>query len=222
MSTFNCCISPRAKSAARRPPLTACCGLGLLRADKARSLPHHAILRSLIVAAKPPVASLLCFKPPPAAMTVNHSTSATVGFPRTGECWIEPTSRCPALQAAGAACLWWHAWPPSCSALLLTHSRPPSAPLGPKREIKKALEAHWSGKITAAELLAAAADVEAAAWRAQAEAGIDLIGLDGTLYDQVLDATFQLGLIPERFKAGAGRGAAPPPAVGDGSCLNVW
>lgn len=80
--------------------------------------------------------------------------------------------------------------------------------------MKKALEAHWSGKITAAELLAAAADVEAAAWRAQAEAGIDLIGLDGTLYDQVLDATFQLGLIPERFKVGAG--------AGGGSAASRW
>ena len=72
--------------------------------------------------------------------------------------------------------------------------------------MKKALEAHWSGAITAAELLRVAADVEAAAWRAQTEAGIDLIGLDGTLYDQVLDATFQLGLIPPRFKVRGGLG----------------
>ena len=107
----------------------------------------------------------------------------------------------------------------ACSAPQL--QRPPAHPLppslrslGPKREMKKALEAHWSGKITAAELLAAAADVEAAAWRAQAEAGIDLIGLDGTLYDQVLDATFQLGLIPERFKVGAG--------AGGGSAASRW
>lgn len=84
---------------------------------------------------------------------------------------------------------------------------PPSALsllAGPNREMKKALEAHWSRGITSAELLEAASAVEAAAWRAQAEAGIDLIGLDGTLYDQVLDATFQLGLIPSRFKVGGG------------------
>lgn len=68
--------------------------------------------------------------------------------------------------------------------------------------MKKALEAHWSGATDAQALLEAAAAVEAQAWRRQADAGIDLIGLDGTLYDQVLDASFQLGLIPERFKVG--------------------
>ncbi|KAL4447714.1 hypothetical protein ABPG75_004933 [Micractinium tetrahymenae] len=72
--------------------------------------------------------------------------------------------------------------------------------IGPNREMKKALEAYWAGSSSKEELAAASAAVEARAWRDQAAAGIDLIGLDGTLYDQVLDATFQLGLIPERFQ----------------------
>ena len=30
-------------------------------------------------------------------------------------------------------------------------------------------------------------------------AGIDLVGVDSTLYDQVLDMTWSLGLVPDRF-----------------------
>ena len=33
-----------------------------------------------------------------------------------------------------------------------------------------------------------------------ADPGVDLVGLDGTLYDQVLDWLFYLGLQPARFK----------------------
>lgn len=77
---------------------------------------------------------------------------------------------------------------------------PPHPTAGPARETKKALEAYWSGKADGAALLEATATVEAAAWRAQADAGIELIGLDGTLYDQCLDAIWQLGLLPPRFQ----------------------
>lgn len=51
--------------------------------------------------------------------------------------------------------------------------------------MKKALEAYWAGSSSKEELAATTAAVEAQAWRDQAAAGIDLIGLDGTLYDQV-------------------------------------
>lgn len=67
--------------------------------------------------------------------------------------------------------------------------------------MKKALEAYWAGSNDAQALLQAAAGVEADAWRCQARAGIQLIALDSTLYDHVLDATYALGLIPPRFKA---------------------
>ena len=43
----------------------------------------------------------------------------------------------------------------------------------------------WKKRISQEELLSTAAKVQADAWKAQADAGIDLIGLDGTLYDQV-------------------------------------
>ena len=71
--------------------------------------------------------------------------------------------------------------------------------IGAKREMKKALEDYWGGKSAQSELIAAACAVDEAAWRAQADAGIDLIALDGTFYDHVLDVQFWLGLIPERF-----------------------
>lgn len=43
----------------------------------------------------------------------------------------------------------------------------------------------WKKRISQEELLSTAAKVQADAWKTQADAGIDLIGLDGTLYDQV-------------------------------------
>ena len=76
--------------------------------------------------------------------------------------------------------------------------------IGPKREMKKALEDYWAGKSSEADLIATSHAIEAAAWTAQADAGIDLIALDGTLYDQILDFTDYLGLIPERFNALSG------------------
>lgn len=41
--------------------------------------------------------------------------------------------------------------------------------------------------------------VEEHAWKAQQDAGIALIGLDGTHYDQVLDTSLALSLAPPRF-----------------------
>lgn len=72
--------------------------------------------------------------------------------------------------------------------------------IGARREMKKALESYWSGGITGNELLLMADQVELASWKEQAEAGIDLVALDGTMYDHVLDfAVTYLGLVPERF-----------------------
>jgi 5-methyltetrahydropteroyltriglutamate--homocysteine methyltransferase len=43
-------------------------------------------------------------------------------------------------------------------------------------------------------------EVEAGAWKEQADAGLSLIALDGTLYDHILDlAVTYLGLVPSRF-----------------------
>lgn len=72
--------------------------------------------------------------------------------------------------------------------------------IGAKREIKKALESYWSGGITGEEMIAVANQVEVSAWTEQANAGIDLVALDGTMYDHVLDfAVTYLDMVPERF-----------------------
>ncbi|PNH08972.1 5-methyltetrahydropteroyltriglutamate--homocysteine methyltransferase [Tetrabaena socialis] len=75
---------------------------------------------------------------------------------------------------------------------------------GPRREMKFALESYWKGTTSEAELLATAHKVEADAWNLQKAAGVSLIGLDGTLYDQVLDTTTWLGVIPLRFQSLSG------------------
>jgi len=72
--------------------------------------------------------------------------------------------------------------------------------IGEKRELKKANEAFWEGNLTEEELLAVAENIRVHNWTLQKEAGIDLIpSNDFSLYDQVLDLSFTLNAIPERF-----------------------
>lgn len=77
--------------------------------------------------------------------------------------------------------------------------------IGPRRELKKALESHWSGKTSAAELLETAAALRTAAWARQRGLGVDwLPSNDFSLYDHVLDTSMMLGAIPARYGVGAG------------------
>ncbi len=72
--------------------------------------------------------------------------------------------------------------------------------IGKNREVKKALESYWKGKLDAETLLQTVRDVEREGWETQLAAGIDRIGVgDATLYDHVLDWAYRLGLIPARF-----------------------
>ena len=72
--------------------------------------------------------------------------------------------------------------------------------VGVNRELKKAEEAYWAGKITKDELLAAAALIRKNNWLLQKEAGIDLVpSNDFSFYDQTLDLSLCLGAIPERY-----------------------
>ena len=69
--------------------------------------------------------------------------------------------------------------------------------IGPRRELKTALERYWSGKSDRAELLALAADLRAKTWRRQAQLGVDHVpSNDFSLYDHVLDASAMVGAIP--------------------------
>ncbi|MDN3671750.1 5-methyltetrahydropteroyltriglutamate--homocysteine S-methyltransferase [Flavobacterium branchiarum] len=72
--------------------------------------------------------------------------------------------------------------------------------IGSNRELKKASELYWSGKISADELLEVGKNIRRENWQLQAESGIDLIpSNDFSFYDQVLDLTVSLGAIPERY-----------------------
>jgi 5-methyltetrahydropteroyltriglutamate--homocysteine methyltransferase len=73
--------------------------------------------------------------------------------------------------------------------------------IGPRRELKRAIEGYWAGTVSAGDLAAVAETRRARAWREQAEAGIDSIpSNDFSLYDQVLDTTCLVGAIPQRFR----------------------
>ncbi len=74
--------------------------------------------------------------------------------------------------------------------------------IGVNRELKKAEEAYWAGKITKKELLDAAAQIRKENWQLQKEAGIDLIpSNDFSFYDQTLDLSLSVGAIPGRYNA---------------------
>ena len=73
--------------------------------------------------------------------------------------------------------------------------------IGIYRELKRACEAFWSGKINSDELLCKAKEIRQKNWQIQKEVGVDLIPVnDFSLYDHVLDMTLMLNAIPERFK----------------------
>lgn len=72
--------------------------------------------------------------------------------------------------------------------------------IGSNRELKKASELYWAGKISAEELIDAGKEIRIKNWHLQAEAGVDLIpSNDFSFYDQVLDLTLTLGAIPTRY-----------------------
>ncbi|WP_350346982.1 5-methyltetrahydropteroyltriglutamate--homocysteine S-methyltransferase [Agromyces sp. G08B096] len=91
----------------------------------------------------------------------------------------------------------------------MTHSAFPTGTIlgypriGRRRELKRAVEAFWSGSIDAAEL-----ETRAAALRADTRARLAELGLGRTdsaipesfsYYDQVLDAAVAVGAVPARF-----------------------
>ena len=72
--------------------------------------------------------------------------------------------------------------------------------LGANRELKRSEEAYWAGKISKQELLDTAALIRKNNWLLQKEAGIDLIpSNDFSFYDQTLDLSLSLGVIPDRY-----------------------
>jgi 5-methyltetrahydropteroyltriglutamate--homocysteine methyltransferase len=77
--------------------------------------------------------------------------------------------------------------------------------IGRQRELKKATESYWAGKIPLDELLLQAAALRGDRWATQRSAGIVHIpSNDFSFYDHVLDATVLVGAVPERYEPGEG------------------
>ena len=73
--------------------------------------------------------------------------------------------------------------------------------IGEQRELKKALEAYWAGKISQDELTTTASDLRKRHWIYQKNAGIDMISInDFSFYDNMLDTTVILNAVPERYR----------------------
>ena len=78
--------------------------------------------------------------------------------------------------------------------------------IGPKRELKKALESFWAGKSTEKDLLAEAKILRKRAWKAQAALGIGSVpSNDFSFYDHVLDAACMVGAVPARYGLASGK-----------------
>ncbi|KAL9242528.1 hypothetical protein vseg_016520 [Gypsophila vaccaria] len=72
--------------------------------------------------------------------------------------------------------------------------------MGPKRELKFALESFWDGKSSAEDLKKVSADLRSSIWKQMADAGIKYIPSNTfAYYDQVLDTTAMLGAVPPRY-----------------------
>jgi 5-methyltetrahydropteroyltriglutamate--homocysteine methyltransferase len=72
--------------------------------------------------------------------------------------------------------------------------------IGPRRELKKALESYWARQSSQEALLATATEIQNKNWKLQKQAGIDLIpSNDFSFYDHVLDTCTLVGAIPSRF-----------------------
>lgn len=70
--------------------------------------------------------------------------------------------------------------------------------IGADRELKFALEAYWKGESSREDLKSAGVDLRRLNWKSQAELDLVPVG-DFSFYDQMLDMSFTLGNLPERF-----------------------
>ncbi len=73
--------------------------------------------------------------------------------------------------------------------------------IGPRRELKFALEAYWHGEGTRDELVAVARELQENTWRELAATGLTQVpGNTFSYYDHVLDNALLFGALPERFR----------------------
>ncbi|BCB86245.1 5-methyltetrahydropteroyltriglutamate--homocysteine S-methyltransferase [Phytohabitans suffuscus] len=88
---------------------------------------------------------------------------------------------------------------------MLTHSTILGYPrIGPRRELKRALEAYWDGRLSRDELDRVGADLRADTWRRLAALGLCALPANTfSEYDHVLDTAVLLDAVPERYRAAA-------------------
>src|ERR1700735_4751028 len=74
--------------------------------------------------------------------------------------------------------------------------------MGVLRDLKKATEAYWGGKISQEDLIAEGKRLRLAHWKIQKDAGVDIIpSNDFALYDQVLTHIQDFGVsLPARIE----------------------
>ncbi|MEB3050806.1 5-methyltetrahydropteroyltriglutamate--homocysteine S-methyltransferase [Mycolicibacter sp. MYC123] len=71
--------------------------------------------------------------------------------------------------------------------------------IGPRRELKRATESYWAGRIGQDELKKVAAGLRRDTWAQLATAGLDSVPVNTfSYYDQMLDTAVLLGALPER------------------------
>src|SRR5262245_30940166 len=73
--------------------------------------------------------------------------------------------------------------------------------IGPRRELKWALEAYWDGRTGRAELDETGRELRAATWRRLAGLGLATpVSNTFSRYDHVLDTAVMLGAVPDRYR----------------------
>jgi 5-methyltetrahydropteroyltriglutamate--homocysteine methyltransferase len=74
-------------------------------------------------------------------------------------------------------------------------------PLGAARELKRATEGYWSGKVSREQLIATGAELRRRHWQLQQSLGVDRIpSNDFSFYDRVLDTCALVGAVPPRYQ----------------------
>ncbi|MCQ9616190.1 5-methyltetrahydropteroyltriglutamate--homocysteine S-methyltransferase [Paenalcaligenes niemegkensis] len=72
--------------------------------------------------------------------------------------------------------------------------------IGKQRELKRAVESYWAGKLLSEDLLETGRQLRERHWQIQKSAGVDLVPVgDFAWYDQILEWTTLLGVVPARF-----------------------
>ncbi|MEV0838096.1 5-methyltetrahydropteroyltriglutamate--homocysteine S-methyltransferase [Actinocatenispora sera] len=75
--------------------------------------------------------------------------------------------------------------------------------IGPRRELKRAMEAYWDGRIDLAGLRETGRRLRAETWADLARRGLDgQVSNTYSDYDHVFDAALLLGAVPERYRRG--------------------